>query len=285
MKGFCTDLKDPKFWASICAWMVPISIAVIWTVSIFHCWTRAETGTMIGAIAGPLAGLAGFLYIYVSFIQSEIESKRHEEIQVFNQFFTSLEKIRSTVYFEYWPFSETGAKAIEKQTKHKDEAFQELGYYFKTYFDFRISKCKPEVFKNSTGRDHFSKEDTNWSTLEFEKAKTLIIAVAGDIYFGQYFKVFDYIISHLRKSDLNEFLPILESSLNTFEKRFLFHYCPLMLPIEDVIFLKRNGFLSSIRWKHWSEIFKTNFWNDSKFGFISHNLEEDDEQAIVREQR
>lgn len=71
MKEFFKDLRDPKFWASVCAWMVPISIAVLWGVGINYCWTRSEIGTFIAAIAGPFAGLAGFLYIFVSFIQQQ----------------------------------------------------------------------------------------------------------------------------------------------------------------------------------------------------------------------
>lgn len=76
MKEFFKDLRDPKFWASVCAWMVPISIAVLWGVGIKYCWTRSEIGTFIAAIAGPLAGLAGFLYIYVNFIEQQEQFER-----------------------------------------------------------------------------------------------------------------------------------------------------------------------------------------------------------------
>jgi hypothetical protein len=80
------DLKDPKFWASICAWMVPTSIAVLWSIGIGYCWSRSEIGTFIGAIAGSFAGLAGFLYIYASFDQQE----KHNERQTFESILLKL---------------------------------------------------------------------------------------------------------------------------------------------------------------------------------------------------
>lgn len=64
-------LRDPKFWASVCAWMVPISIVVLWSVGIYCSWTKSEIATFIGAIAGPFAGLSGFFYIYANFLQQQ----------------------------------------------------------------------------------------------------------------------------------------------------------------------------------------------------------------------
>lgn len=78
------DLKDPKFWASVCAWLVPISIFILWGVGISKSWTVSEIGTIIAAIAGPFAGLAGFLYIYASFkVQSK--SLKHQKKQIREQ--------------------------------------------------------------------------------------------------------------------------------------------------------------------------------------------------------
>ncbi|MCF1753316.1 hypothetical protein [Mariniradius sediminis] len=63
--------SDPKFWATVCGSAVPISMSLLWLVGIANCWSRSEIGTMIAAIAGPFAGLAGFLYIYATFIQQQ----------------------------------------------------------------------------------------------------------------------------------------------------------------------------------------------------------------------
>lgn len=64
-------LRDPKFWASVSAWMVVVAIVLLWAIGIYKNWSISEIGTIIGAIASPFAGLAGFLYIYLNFIQQQ----------------------------------------------------------------------------------------------------------------------------------------------------------------------------------------------------------------------
>ena len=75
-------LRDPKFWASVSAWMVVVAIVILWPAGIYKNWSISEIGTIIGAIAGPFAGLAGFLYIYVNFIhqQEQFERQSFESI-------------------------------------------------------------------------------------------------------------------------------------------------------------------------------------------------------------
>jgi len=70
------DLKDPKFWAAICAILVPVSVVILSVVGHFRCWSISEVGTMIAAISGPFAGLAGFLYVYVNFLQQQAQFER-----------------------------------------------------------------------------------------------------------------------------------------------------------------------------------------------------------------
>jgi hypothetical protein len=95
------DLRDPKFWASVAAWMVVVSIIVLWSIGIYKNWTIFEIGTIMGAVAGPFAGLAGFLYIYVNFIEQQKQfNQQHSQFekQTFETVFFNLLMLFRGIY-------------------------------------------------------------------------------------------------------------------------------------------------------------------------------------------
>lgn len=133
--------NNPTTWAIFCALGVPLSFIIFPLWGILDCWTVSEIGTTIAAFAGPLAGLAGFLFIYVNFIQQQNQFERQSFEALL---FRLLDHFKSESWKNFPTDPNQGLvpkvkeftiKLKVKLKDNKDLKHEEIGTTFKEVFD------------------------------------------------------------------------------------------------------------------------------------------------------
>lgn len=251
MKDFSEDLRDPKFWATICAWMVPVSMVVLWAVGICCGWTKSETGTFIGAFAGTSAGLAGYLYVYATFKQQNDQFKIDQNNQMFFRLLNSftLTRDRMTYYN-----SLNGSKDYKDQNKNGDFAFKEIIEHLKMWSIH--SKGWPSLTK-----ENFDKRGNDYPFMKFpddfsipsstrNHMKFLFKAVQDEETLGSYLRSLESLIRYCDYHNLGEYLQILESHMGKHERVYLHYYFALIAESDLTAFVTSFKFLWSVYPKH-----------------------------------
>lgn len=246
------DFRDPKFWASVSAWMVVVAIVVLWPIGIYKNWNISEIGTIIGALAGPFAGLAGFLYIYVTFKQQNNHFKVDQNNQMFFRLLNSFILVRDRI--TYSNKLNLDPEYVQKR-KEGDFSFKEIIEHLITWSTNR-SKGWPsltEVDFNKRGNNYeFIKypQDFSFETVTRNQLEFLFKAVGDEETLGAYFRSFENIIGFCFKNELGNYLQILEAHMGKNERVYLHYHCALRIDTELMLFMTSNKFLLSVASKH-----------------------------------
>jgi len=267
------DLKDPKFWASVLAWMIVVVIIVVWLVGVYKGWCIAEIGNIIGGLAGPLAGLAGFLYVYATFQQQHHHFKIDQNNQMFFRLLTSLNLIRDRMSYSN-PIR--NGESNQNRRIDRDFAFKEIKEHLELWANDQNTgwpTLKKEDF-DKRGNDYeyvqyprnFSFENAEKNQIEF-----LFKAIGNEETLGAYLKSLLNIFRFCQKEELGGHLQILESHMGKHERVFLYYYCSFFLDTELVIYLKANKFLLSVSRKHLIHPNHERFLYEDKSIYQNHN--------------
>lgn len=257
------DLRDPKFWASIFAWMVPITISIGIISSKIYCWNIIETSTFIGALAGPFSGLAGFLYVYATFkLQREQMNSQASQFhidqtnQMFFRLFNSFIKIRDSVHY-------FGPKDFIKLARFSEDQ-REFTYGEKSFMMFRQfimywalspkgwKSLTKEIFDNRGNdyefvpfRDSFKFENASKYELRF-----ILKAVIDEASFGSYFRSIENLISYCIANNTPSFLKVIEANQGKDERVILYYYFGLLGDSNTISFITQNKYLQTVSKKH-----------------------------------
>jgi hypothetical protein len=240
--------------------IAPFLIRAIWD---YHFSPEQYLAYSIG-MASPLAALAGYLFVYLSFIQQTETSSFDKNERVFSQYLkiyqNCLENIEFTARMK---FGTNGSKPLYRQNSEKGKmALDQFITRTQEYHQFDWTKENPlKVFNGDSLLPYRS--DSNKGNLSKIEAASLIHAVYNEEAFGQYIFVLKFLINHSKVSYYPEFLGLFEASMSYTEKVFLFHFCPLMLNNETVNYLKESNFLQNFPEKHYRKFFSKNYWKVS----------------------
>lgn len=240
--------------------VVPFLIRTIWDVE----FTPEQYLAYSIGMASPFAALAGYLFVYLSFIQqSEIFSFDKNE-RVFNQYLKIYQKCLENIEFTALrKIGSNGGEPIRKsRTEKGKKALNQFISRVHEYQQFDWTIEKP--LKTIDGKSLLPyRSDSNKGNLSKNEAASLINAVYNEEAFGQYIFVLKFLIDHSKSSKYPEFLGLFEASISYTEKLFLFHYCPLILTSGTVDYLKNSNFLQTFPEKHYREFFSKNYWTVS----------------------
>lgn len=253
-----------KILANISAILVPSILIIPFLLRWFfeYQFTPEQYLAYSIGMASPIAALAGYLFVYLSFINQTIQSQFEKDKMIFDQFLKTYSKVLAGLEFTAdLPNGSIGEPGFTKQVQTNTEAFNLFLTRLGTWVESDWKTQNSNDFLSSVGiplipkRDNFSFENSNK-----DEAIMLIKAVAGEKSFGQYFSILEYLLNHIKDSDFPAGLIIFETLLSYEEKIFLFHYCPVMLKNDLVEYLLKNGFLQTFPKKHWEKFFKRSFW-------------------------
>lgn len=219
-------------------------------------------GYSIG-LASPFAALAGYLFVYLSFIHQTIQSQFEKDKMIFDQFLKTYSRVLEGLEFTAnLPNGSIGGRPrFAQQTKANIEAFNLFLKRVKTWVEYDWAGQNSNSFLSNVGIPLIPKRDNySFNNASTKEAFMLIKAVAGEKSFGQYFSILEYLLNHIKDSDFPAGLVIFETLLSYEEKIFLFHYCPVVLDEGLVDFLRKNGFLQTFPQKHWGNFFEKSFW-------------------------
>lgn len=213
-------------------------------------------------MASPLAALAGYLFVYLSFIQQTETSSFDKNERVFNQYLkiyqTCIENLEFSTSLKKGSIN--GKPNRKKTTEKGEKALNQFITRVHEYQQFDGTAEKPLKSIDGTSLLRY-RSDANKGNLSNIEAACLIHAVYNEEAFGQYIFVLKFLIEHSKSSNYPEFLGLFEASISYTEKIFLFHYCPLMLENETVNYLKNFNFLQKFPEKHYREFFSKNYWS------------------------
>lgn len=254
-----------KILANISAFLVPSILIIPFLLRWFfeYQFTPEQYLAYSIGMASPFAALAGYLFVYLSFIHQTNQFQFEKNKMIFDQYLNTYSRILNDLEFTArFPQETIERRArIAPVTKKKTEAFELFISRIETWIvnDWPIQNS--DNFESSVGISLISKrEDFSFQNSTKAEAFMLIKAVAGEKHFGQYFSILEYLLNHIKDSDFPAGLIIFETLLSYEEKIFLFHYCPVMLKNDLVEYLLKNGFLQTFPKKHWEKFFKRNFW-------------------------
>lgn len=257
------EKKTVKILANVFALCVPIILIIPFIFKILIDWdfTPEQYLSYSIGMASPLAALAGYLFVYLSFLHQSDQFVFDKNERVFAQYLSNYQDCLNNLEFNALAkYGSDGSKPLRKTEKGK-MALDLFVSRIQDWADIDWQNENHETFKKSTGIELIPKrENFSLENLTIEEAKMLIIAVAGEKAFGQYFTLLNFLFSHSKASNFKDFIGVFESLISYEEKVFLFHYCPIMLDNELVVFLKDNKFLQSFSEKHWSKFFEKSFW-------------------------
>lgn len=252
-----------KLLANTTALSVPIILIVpflIRTILDFEFTPEQYLAYSIG-MASPFAALAGYLFVYLSFIQqSEIFSFDKNE-RVFNQYLKIYQNCLENI--EFTASKKIGSNGSEpirnSRTEKGKKALNQFISRIHEYQQFDWTIDKP--LKTVDGKSLLAyRTDSNKGNLSKKEAASLINAVYSEEAFGQYVFVLKFLIDHSKSSNYPEFLGLFEASISYTEKIFLLHFCPLMLNAETITYLKNANFLQTFPEKHYRKFFSKNYW-------------------------
>ncbi|WP_192347720.1 hypothetical protein [Algoriphagus sp. Y33] len=254
-----SEIKDPKFWASICAWAVPVVILVGVSASRALCWNVSETFTFVGALAGPFAALAGFFYIYATF---QLQSDQFREDQTNQMFFRLLDSfilLRDRIHYNGDSvyrnmLIKTGNSEEELKSVQGEESFSLhngfLGFWATSSGGWRV--LAKNIF-DKRGNDYEYVPYRKGFTMETssqKEIKFLFQATLDEASFGSYLRSIKYLLGFCLKNNKPEFLSIIEANQGRDERVFLFYYLSLIEKPGLRDFLVENGYLQSVAKKH-----------------------------------
>lgn len=259
------EKKTIKILANISATLVP-AILIIPFLLRWLCdyeFTPEQYLAYSIGMASPFAALAGYLFVYLSFIHQTNQFQFEKDKMIFDQYLNTysriLNELEFSASFPSKPFN--GSPRFYQITEKKNNAFGLFRNRMISWVEFDWTKQVEEDFRKSVGIPLIPKrEDFSFENSTKAEAFMLIKAVAGEKSFGQYFSILEYLLNQIKDSDFPAGLIIFETLLSYEEKIFLYHYCPVMLDGNLVNYLARNGFLKTFPQKHWEGFFKKSFW-------------------------
>src|SRR5690606_31347915 len=121
--------SDQEKWLKSISWVLLVVILLVFLIPLFlpsrFCFPSVEYATFVGGLAGPLASLVGFIYVYQTFLgqqkqldeqkkrldKEEAQKQREEAAKQFSEYLTLWIEIRSKVTYTT---GDKGEAAFEK---------------------------------------------------------------------------------------------------------------------------------------------------------------------------
>lgn len=251
--------------AHLTAFCVPLILIVPFILRLFADWrfTPEQYLSYSIGMAGPLAALAGYLFVYLSFLHQSEQFEFDKNERVFAQYLSNYQDCVNNLQFtSLYRIGWKGPDPIrERKTENGNRVFEFFVSRIQEWIIFDWHLEDPTSFKENTGIDFIPRRnDFSLENVSKEEAKMLITAVSNEKAFGQYFTILKFLFSHSKSSNFKDFIGVFESLISYEEKVFLYHYCPVMLENDLVDYLKENKFLQSFSKKHWKRFFGKSFW-------------------------
>lgn len=220
------------------SWVLIVVIVIVFFVPLLlpekFCFASSEYSTYVGGLAGPLASLVGFIYVYLTFLgqQRQIDEQRErldkEEVQKqkeqaskeFAEYLTIWIDIRSKIKYSS---GGTGEQAFEDWWTKVKEAVQK---------DLKSSlsdMLNPNKLSESLGV-HFYSKGFNGKNDQYDN----------------FLRVIYLLIEIAEKNDFRDRIKILESFMSRSEKAILIYSATLIDKNQSAINLFKSGFCKSI---------------------------------------
>lgn len=214
------------------AWLLLGIIVSIFLVPIFlpesYCFASIDYATFVGGLAGPLAALVGFIYVYLTFLgqQRQLDEQRErlnreEASKEFSEYFNLWNEFRGEVTYKW--NNQSGAKAFDsywlnvRKSVRNDSKSQ----------DFDI--LKPEAFKASL-EHHLTTSSFNKETGQYEVFLRMVYPL----------------LEIAERGDLKSRLNYLENLLSDGEKAILVYSATFLGKKDFAIKLFKSGFCESL---------------------------------------
>ncbi|MFC4874377.1 hypothetical protein [Negadavirga shengliensis] len=227
-------------------------------------YSLVEYGAFVGGVAGPIAALAGFLFVYLSFEGQQQQFHQTKTDEMFFKLFDSYLKARNDTKFK---------NKIAGKDIFGDYAFKYILESMRKWVKERwIKDYKTEElqqkFKNDSGYDWIEKppdfKESEMTRFDLEK---FLKINDNEEYYGIYNRSFELLINYCFENKLESYLTLIESSMGKYERIYQYYNCSSRIdpPIET--FLESNRFLRSVSKKHLEQYaFGVLFWYKEELG-------------------
>ncbi|WP_425636041.1 hypothetical protein ACPUEN_11645 [Algoriphagus yeomjeoni] len=214
-------------WVMLALVFVVFLVPLIWQEK--FCFSLINYAMFVGGLAGPLAALVGFIYVYLTFLgqQTQLDEQRErldreEASKEFAEYLNLWIEFRSKVKYTW--NKESGAKAFDSYWKNvrkavKGDSKKELG------FDIN----SPKGFKESL-LHHLSNSSFNTSTGQYDTFKKLVYPL----------------LEMAERGKLESKIQYLENLLSEGEKAVLIYSASFIDKKGFAISLFKSGFCKSI---------------------------------------
>lgn len=213
-------------------------IAAVFLVPIFipdkFCFASLEYASFVGGLAGPLASLVGFIYVYLTFVgqqrqlddqrerqdKEEAQKQREEAAKQFSEYLTLWIEIRSKVTYTT---GDKGEAAFEKWWGNVSSAVQ------KGIASIGEDLNNPVTLTNSLNR-HFYSKGFNGKNDQYDN----------------FLRVIYLLLEIAEKNGFQDRVKILESFMTRSEKAILIYSATFIDENSSPIRLFKSGFCKSI---------------------------------------
>ncbi|UCS93865.1 hypothetical protein KZP23_02185 [Echinicola marina] len=250
------------FFAKACAWVVPF----IMLCPIFRklydpefSYDFYEYGTFVGGVAGPFAALAGFLYIYLTFIQ---QSEIHSEQKVDNWFFQLLKEYQNAALsVSYWESeNDKGEKAFKSRLSRM------VSWAEKEWPETKPGTDKGNNFMKEHGEEIIPRPEP-WKVEEinFQIISYLIDVSNNEEHMGKYGRILKVILNFCLKYKKEEYFETLESGMGKYERIFIYYYLNSKFEQEQIKIFNEFQFATTLLDKHLDEFLKNPIKKNKNF--------------------
>lgn len=193
------------------------------------CFASLDYATFVGGLAGPLASLVGFIYVYLTFLgqQEQLDEQRkrldrEDAFKEFTDFFNTWNEFRSNVKYSW--NGKTGTQA----------------------FDSYWLNVRKAVRGDSNGKSHFwelGKEDNFVKSLIHHLQSSKF---NSDGQYEDFVRMIYPLIEISGKKGLENKLKYLEGTLSKGEKAILIYSATFIDENQSTIMLLKSGFCDNI---------------------------------------
>ncbi len=224
-----------------------------------------QYATYVGGTAGPLAALAGFIFIYKTLKNQQDEFtnqvNQYHSDKVDNRFYWYLEEyVKAKNLFRFSDSFPAGDLSFK-------EWLISINYWIKVKWekDYKTEEEKFNFYKGS-GYKFIEKQDWRIETIDEDQLAMFINIRQNEEFVGVYIRKLKAFLRFIVKNDLKDKFDIIDSYLGKYERIFLYYYCSSS-NIENKIseYLEENKFIYSVSTKHLEEeLFGVLFWYPEK---------------------
>jgi len=223
-------------WLKVISRILLLAILVIFLIPFFFqkpfCFQSVEYATFVGGLAGPLASLVGFIYVYLTFLgqQRQLDEQRErlnreEASKEFAEYLNLWNEFRSKATYKW--NNQSGAKAFDSYWTNVKGSVQ--------------SDSKTEGFDISNPKEFSSSLKKHLTTSSFNKET------------GQYetfLRMVYPLLEIAQRGKLDNKLKYLENLLSDGEKAILVYSATFLDKKYFAIKLFKNGFCGNLNDKH-----------------------------------